>query len=100
MKKEKKVEWYNSGHIITTLIISVILLIVVVSQSYANGNISISISSIINHNSFYLLVLVYFILLKFRVGKKYFNYLNLFLINLRVIHDNGASKGTILLRSF
>lgn len=80
MKKEKNNEWYNSGNIITTLIISVILLIVVVSQSYANGSLSISISSIINHNSFYLLILVYFILLKFKVGKRYFNYLNLFLM--------------------
>lgn len=38
------------------------------------------ISNVINHNSIYLIALVYFVLLKTSFGKKYFNYLNLCLI--------------------
>lgn len=85
MNKENK--WYNSGHTITSLMIATILIIIVCSQSFAvGGNSSLELfSSIINHNSIYLLVLVYFILLKFSFGKKYFNYLNVFLVFLYFI---------------
>ncbi len=52
------------------------------SQSFANSNgFSLTLfGSVINHNSVYLFVLIYFILIKFSFGKKYFNYLNLILI--------------------
>lgn len=85
MEKEnnnQEYNWYDSGNIITSLIIGVILLVIVCSQSFAvSGNSSLALfGSVINHNSIYLLVLVYFIALKTREGKKYFNYLNVFLI--------------------
>lgn len=82
MKKDNKSIWYDNGNIITNLIIIAILLIIFSSQSFAN-NTTFSftlIGSVINHNSIYLFVLIYFILLKFSFGKRYFNYLNLLLI--------------------
>lgn len=80
--KQKKVEkWYDNGYIITSSIIAVIFLIIISSQSFANGELSFAFfSSVINYNSIYLLVLVYFLLLSFPFGKKYFNYLNIFLM--------------------
>lgn len=85
LKKEDKnmeLNWYDSGNIITSLIIGVILLVVVCSQSFAvSGDSSLALfGSVINHNSIYLLVLVYFIVLKTKIGKIYFNYLNVILM--------------------
>ncbi|MBR3211352.1 MAG: hypothetical protein IKF71_05405 [Bacilli bacterium] len=83
MSEEKKqIKWYESGNTITTLIIITILAAIFCSQSFAvSGDSNFSIfSSVINHNSVYLVVLVYFVLLKTKFGKKYFNYLNVFLI--------------------
>ena len=79
---EKKTKWYDSANIITSLIIGTILLIIVFTQSFAlgrNGSLELF-TSIINHNSIYLFILIYFILIKFYVGKRYFNYLSVFLI--------------------
>ena len=75
----KSIKWYNSGNIITTLIITAIALIIICSQSFAVGSSFELFSSVINHNSVYLFILVYFIFLKFSFGKKYFNYMNIFL---------------------
>ena len=81
-KKDNNIKWYESGNVITTFIIITILAAIFCSQSFAViGNSSFSIfTSVINHNSLYLIVLVYFVLLKTKFGKKYFNYLNVFLI--------------------
>ena len=82
-KKENKVtKWYDNGSVITSLIITTILIIIVSSQSFSVGsNSSLALfGSIINHNSIYLLILIYFIFLKFPFGKKYFNYLNIILM--------------------
>ena len=79
---EKKTKWYDSANIITSLIIGTILLIIVFTQSFAlgrNGSLELF-TSIINHNSIYLFILIYFILIKLYVGKRYFNYLSVFLI--------------------
>lgn len=82
MSKDKNIKWYESGNVITTLIIITILAAIFCSQSFAvAGENSFSIfSSVINHNSLYLVVLVYFVLLKTKFGKRYFNYLNVFLV--------------------
>ena len=75
-------KWYNSANIITSMIIGVILLIIVFTQSFAlgrNGSLELF-TSIINHNSVYLFLLMYFVLIKFYVGKRYFNYLSVILI--------------------
>lgn len=79
---DKKVKWYDSANTVTSLIIGVIILIIVFTQSYAlgrNGSLELF-TSIINHNSIYLFTLIYFILIKFYIGKRYFNYLSVFLI--------------------
>lgn len=80
MKNVKR--FFNDANFITTGIIIVILFIIICSQSFAVvGTNSISIfTSVINHNTVYLLVLIYFVFLKTYVGKKYFNYLNVFLM--------------------
>lgn len=88
MKKvlNKEIEWYDNPNLITSLIIGLIGLIIILSQSFAiHNNLSaISIlSNILNHNSIYLFIGAYFIALKTRIGKKYFDFLNLFLI---IIH--------------
>lgn len=85
LKKEDKgleIKWYDSGNVITSLIIGIILLVVVCSQSFAvSGESSLALfGSVINHNSIYLLVLIYFIVLKTKIGKIYFNYLNVILM--------------------
>lgn len=77
-----KTKWYNNANSITTLIIIIISLIIVFSQSFAlgrNGSLELF-TSIINHNSVYLFILIYFIILKLPFGKRYFNYLSVFLI--------------------
>lgn len=78
----KKTKWYDSANIITTMIIIVIFLIIIFSQSFAlgrNGSLELF-TSIINHNSVYLFILIYFTLLKIPAGKRYFNYLSVLLI--------------------
>ena len=87
-KKNKEVEYYDNPNLITSLIIGIIALIIILSQSFAiNNNLSaVSIlSNILNHNSIYLFVCAYFIALKTKLGKKYFDFLNLFLIIIHMI---------------
>ena len=84
MEENKKViNWYDNPNFITTLAISVLALIIILSQSFAvKNNIGTNdiLRSLLNHNSIYLLGLIYFIPLKTLSGKKYFNHLNVFLI--------------------
>ena len=83
-KKEiRTLEWYNNPNIITTAIIWILVIMIIISESFAvNNNLSTSdiLRNLLNHNSIYLIGLIYFIPLKTKSGKKYFNYLNLFLI--------------------
>lgn len=84
MEENKKViNWCDNPNFITTLAISVLALIIILSQSFAvKNNIGTNdiLRSLLNHNSIYLLGLIYFIPLKTLSGKKYFNHLNVFLI--------------------
>lgn len=82
MKDKKEIKWYDSANIVTTLIIIVICLILVSTQSFALGkyNSLELFTSIINHNSIYLFILIYFVLLKFYIGKRYFNYLSVLIV--------------------
>ena len=76
-KEENELKWYMNGKRVTNYILIVILAIILCSQSFANSTLSLALfTSVINHNSVYLLVFVYFILIQFSFGKKYFNYLN------------------------
>ena len=82
MNKEKKLKWHENGYIISDLIIISIIITIICSQSFAVvGESSLALfGSVLNYNSIYLLVIIYFVFLKVKFGKKYFNYLNLFLI--------------------
>lgn len=79
-KQEKNIEWYNNANLITWLIIGIISLIILSSQSFtAAGEVSAlkMVQNILNHNITYMIVLVYFISLQTKVGKKYFDYSNI-----------------------
>lgn len=77
-----ELKWYNNPSFISIGIIIIILFIIICSQSFAVvGNSSISLfTSIINHNSIYLIALVYFCMLMTKFGKRYFNYMNVLLV--------------------
>ena len=84
-KKKNEIEWYDNPNLITSFIIGLIALIVILSQSFAiNNHLSAMeiLSSILNHNIVYLLMCVYFVALKTKPGKKYFDFcVPIFLIN-------------------
>lgn len=82
-KKEKEIEWYNNSRIVIDILLGLILLTIIVSQSFAaSSTLSASevFSDILNHDSTYLLILVYFVFIKFPFGKKYFDYLSVLVI--------------------
>lgn len=89
-KEEKKqknkievIEWHDNPNFITNLTITTLVLIIILSQSFAVKNdigATAILRNLFNHNSIYLVGLLYFIPLKTKTGKKYFNFLNLFLI--------------------
>lgn len=85
--EKKKITWYDNANIVVNVIIGIILAIVICSQSFAiGGGVSLTLfGSVINHNSMYLLILIYFILLKTSFGKVYFNYLNLYFMFIYLI---------------
>ena len=96
-KSKKQVEWYDSPDVITNFIIILIGLIVILSQSFAiNNNLSVAniLGGILNHNIVYLLVFAYFVALKTKVGKKYFDFLNVFLI---ILHSLTALTSMLTL---
>ena len=70
-KEKEKVSIFNSASDITSIIIGIILLIILISQSWAiSNNVSavIMFRSILNHNSIYFLLLIYFIGIKTNFG--------------------------------
>ena len=77
-----KNKWYNNELTISNIMITLIAIIIIFSQAFAIREDLFSglLGSVINHNSLYLLILAYFIVIKFSFGKKYFNYLNIILI--------------------
>lgn len=91
MKKKSgsvTLQWYNNPKIISNIIMGLILIIVILSQSFAikqGLNANDIFRNLLNHNSIYLIVFVYFISLRTMFGKKYFNYFNVFLILLYAI---------------
>lgn len=82
-EQEKKLEWYNNPNLITWLIIGMISLIILSSQSLSTfGEINAikMVQNILNHNITYMIMLVYFISLQTKFGKKYFDYSNVLMI--------------------
>ena len=83
--EEKKVEksWYDKPNAVTWLIIIVISFIILSSQSFAiNSDVDALkiFQDVLNHNITYMIALVYFVSLKTKLGKKYFDYSNIFMI--------------------
>lgn len=82
-EKKNDIDWYDNPSIITWLIILIISIIILSSQSFSiNSDINAlrMFQDILNHNITYMIALVYFILLKTKFGKKYFDYINLVMI--------------------
>ena len=79
MNKSKERDFFDSPSMITYILIGLLVVLIILSQSFAiqshmeAGDIF---RSIINHNSIYLVSLIYFILIRVKFGKKYFDYLN------------------------
>ena len=79
MNKSKEKDFFDSPSMITYILIGLLVVLIILSQSFAiqshmaAGDIF---RSIINHNSIYLISLIYFILIRVKFGKKYFDYLN------------------------
>jgi len=87
-EQKQELEWFDSPNILSNFLIGIILIIVIVSQAFAIRNslpVNSTLGSIMNHNSIYLFMLFYFIALKTRNGKLYFDYLNLAVIILYII---------------
>ena len=75
----KEKDFFDSPSMITFIIIGLLIILIILSQSFAiQSHLGASdiFRSIINHNSIYLLSLIYFVLIRFKFGKKYFDYLN------------------------
>lgn len=71
-EKKNNIEWYDNPSIITWLIILIISIIILSSQSFSiNSDINAlrMFQDILNHNITYMIALVYFILLKIKFGK-------------------------------
>ncbi len=82
-KQEKNVPWYNNASIVVLLLIGIIALIVLSSQSFSNvGEVGalMIVQNILNHNITYMIVFVYFVSLLTKFGKKYFDYSNLLMV--------------------
>lgn len=87
-KSNNKLRWYDDPSIITISIMCLIGFIIVLSQSFAINSTVNGIKmfgNVLNHNISYMIVVVYFISLETKFGKKYFNYTNLLLIILYCI---------------
>ena len=75
----KKREWFDDSSVLTSVIICLILTIIILSQAFAvRNNIGAvnTFRNLLNHNTIYIIALIYFIFLKTKIGRKYFNILN------------------------
>lgn len=79
MKRNDEKDFFDSPSMITFIIIGLLIILIILSQSFAiQSHLGASdvFRSIINHNSIYLVSLFYFVLIRVKFGKKYFDYLN------------------------
>ena len=82
-KRKKDLEWYDNPNMIVTLLLGLNIAVIILSQAFAiKSNLSgmEMFRTILNHNSIYIMLLVYFAFLMTKFGKKYFNFLNIILI--------------------
>ncbi len=83
MVKNKEKTWYNNASMLTYILISLIFGIVILSQAFAvKNNIGAvnTFRNLFNHNTIYIFSLIYFIIINFKLGRKYFNIINLIYI--------------------
>ncbi len=82
-KEKREIEWYDNPNMIVNLLLGLTVCIIILSQAFAIKNDLSSTEifrSILNHNSIHIALLIYFIFLKTKFGKRYFNFLNIILI--------------------
>ncbi len=88
MKDTKEKDWFDSPNAITFVIIGLLIVLIILSQSFAIQNhLSAEeiLRSILNHNSIYAITLIYFILIRTKQGKVYFDYLNVLMAILYIL---------------
>lgn len=81
-------EWYDDPDLITSMLMGLLILIVIVSQSVAireQLGLGVMVRSLLNYNCIYLIFFTYLILLKTKFGKRYFNILNICLIVIQLL---------------
>lgn len=86
--KDERIVWYNNPVIVSNLVLLVVVLIIIFSQSlgiYSDIKAWEVFKNVINLNSIYILVFLYFISIKTKFGRKYFNYLNVILIFIHLL---------------
>lgn len=88
MNKENRNIWYNNPDILTTIILVMAIIIIVISQAIAvNSNLTAEamIRNLFNHNFIYMVGIVYFALLKTKIGRSNFNLINVIYILLYIM---------------
>lgn len=84
----KEREWYDDENLITSMLIGLLILIIIVSQSFAIRNqlgLGFMVRSLLNYNSIYLIFLAYFITVKTKFGKRNFNVFSICLIVIQLL---------------
>ena len=92
-KINKEKMWYDNASLLTTIIIIFICFIILISQAFAvNNNIGFinTFRSLFNHNSSYIIALIYFLLIKNQRFQKYFNIVNFLFILLYFLNSFAA----------
>lgn len=87
-KIKTETEWYDNPNLLTSIILGVALAIIIMSQAFAvNNNLSATamLRSLLNHNSTYIAALIYFVLLKTKVGRTNFSLVNIIYIILYLL---------------
>lgn len=99
MKEQKdQVKWYDDANTLTNIIILIAFLTLLVSQSLAVNNHltpTIMLRNLLNHNAIFIVALLYFILLKTKLGRTNFNVINIIYIILYIL-ITGAAIFTLL----
>ena len=81
-KKEVK-SWYDKPRFVVNIVTLLLFGILVYSQSISSSSNLTGwelFRNIMNVNLLYVIILIYFVIIRFRVGKRYFNYCNVLLI--------------------
>ena len=89
MENNKKIEWYDNPNILTNVILVLAIIIIIISQSMAvNSDVSgiLMLRNLFNHNFTYIAAIIYFALLKTKIGRRNFNLINALYICLYILN--------------